>query len=60
MKFSYITDHDIQALIDDELDHEKAKNVRAYLDRHPNAQKRYDKLTEQKRLLQNWWNNYKS
>lgn len=50
-----ITDYDIQAYVDDELKHEKAKKVRAYIMKNSDAYKRYDQLKEQKNVLKAWW-----
>ena len=50
-----ITDLDIQALVDSELDHEEAKKVRAFIASNKSAQKRYNELKNQKSLLKNWW-----
>lgn len=50
-----VTDFDIQALVDNELPWEHEKQVRAYIKATPDAQKRYDELCRQKRLLQEWW-----
>ena len=50
-----ITDYDIQALVDDELDHERAKQVKLYVEQDRRAQERYSELKEQKDLLKQWW-----
>jgi hypothetical protein len=50
-----VTDFDIQALADDELEWEEAKRVRAHLDTNPDAQRRYNELCRQKNLLKVWW-----
>lgn len=52
-----ITDLDIQALIDDELDGEEEKRVRAFIENNQYAKKRYNELTEQKALIQKWAEN---
>lgn len=49
-----VTDYDIQALVDNELDDVTAKRVRAYLKENPRAQRYYDDLVEQKKLLRAW------
>ena len=50
-----ITDFDIQALVDNELEWEQAKYVLAHIDQHPTAQRRYEELVRQKKLLKDWW-----
>ena len=50
-----ITDYDIQALIDDELEHERAKQVMLHVEQNRRAQERYIELKEQKDLLKQWW-----
>jgi anti-sigma factor RsiW len=52
--YSY-TDLDIQALVDNQLDWEEAKRVRAYIDATPSALKRYETLRQQKQLLVGWF-----
>ena len=52
-----VTDFDIQALIDNELDYETEKTVMSYLDKDVKAKERYDTLKRQKKLLQEWWRN---
>lgn len=54
-----VTDFDIQALIDNELDWEDEKRVRDYLRSHDWAKKRYEELRAQKETLQRWWMNTK-
>lgn len=51
----HITDHDIQALIDNELDAEEEKFVRELIKKNIYAQKRYEELKKQKNLIQMWW-----
>lgn len=55
MNISPITDYDIQALIDHELSYEDEKEIRGHIESNREAQKRYEGLLQQKRLLQNWW-----
>lgn len=55
MKTDALTDYDIQALVDDELPHEEAKEILTLIERNPMVQKRYQELLEQKRLLKLWW-----
>ena len=50
-----ITDMDIQALVDNQLDWEEEKRVRRHLFQSPDAQRRYEDLRNQKQLLQLWW-----
>jgi len=50
-----ITDMDIQALIDGELDHERKIFVMNAIDRSPDLQKRYSLYVHQKNLLKLWW-----
>ncbi len=50
----YATDFDIQALADNELSWEDAKEVLLYLETNPSAMKRYKELLEQKDLLKKW------
>jgi anti-sigma factor RsiW len=50
-----MTDNDIQALIDNELDWESEKHVRASIERDIHAQRRYEELMAQKALLKSWW-----
>jgi len=52
-----ITDYDIQAFLDDELDHETACRVRSFIEENPTYKKRYNELLRQKRLLKSWWKN---
>ena len=52
-----VTDFDIQALIDNELDWEEEKRIRAFIEHNTCAKKRYDELKEQKALIQKWANN---
>lgn len=55
MSHQTITDFDIQALVDNELEWEQEKSIRAYLEVTPEAKRRYEELCRQKRLLQEWW-----
>lgn len=57
MNIHMISDYDIQAYIDNELNHEKAKTVRAYIEENRHARERYKKLVAQKDLLKSWWKN---
>lgn len=51
----HITDMDIQALIDNELDHDSEKRVRSCLQNNSKAKERYETLKHQKELLKLWW-----
>ncbi|MGM0422701.1 MAG: hypothetical protein ACQEQL_06350 [Pseudomonadota bacterium] len=51
-----ISDLEIQALVDNELEWEQAKHVLNCIDEHPWARRRYDELVRQKNLLRDWWN----
>lgn len=51
-----ITDMDIEALIDNELDTPAALRVRHAVERDPRLHRKYAQLMTQKRLLQMWWN----
>lgn len=55
-----ITDFDIQALVDNELNWEQEKRVRLHLDTDPKAKARYEMLRTQKGLLQDWWRGKKT
>ncbi len=50
-----ISDFDIQALIDNELDWEEEKRVKSAIDKDAKFIERYKILKDQKKLLQNWW-----
>lgn len=50
-----ITDFDIQALLDEELDWEDAKRIQQYINASPEAQKRYNELSQQRKMLRSWW-----
>lgn len=55
MTLDTVTDYDIQALIDNELNHEEAKEVFGHLEKNRSAYKRYKELMAQKNLLKLWW-----
>ncbi len=50
-----ISDFDIQALIDNELDWEEEKRVKLAINRDAQFIERYESLKNQKKLLQDWW-----
>lgn len=50
-----ITDYDIQALIDHELDQEQEEFVRARVESDEKARVRYQQLLRQKDILKSWW-----
>lgn len=54
MTYFSVTDFDIQALLDNELDWEEEKRVRDYIHNNPNAMRRYKQLYDQKKALQRW------
>lgn len=53
----YISDLEIQALVDNQLNWEDAKYALAAIEQSPWAKKRYDELILQKKMLRDWWNN---
>ncbi len=55
-----INDHDIQALVDNELSWEDEKRVRSFLAMDTHAKARYEMLRRQKALLKDWWDSKKS
>ncbi len=50
-----ITSYDIHALVDNELEWEDEKRVRAYIRDNEEARKFYNELCRQRKLLQRWW-----
>lgn len=54
-KLKNITDFDIQALIDNELDWEEEKRIREAINYNSQFMERYNILQKQKILIQNWW-----
>jgi anti-sigma factor RsiW len=55
MERETITDLEIQALVDGELDQARQKQVMDALDRRPDLYKRYLQYKKQKSLLRAWW-----
>lgn len=55
-----ITDYDIQALIDNELDWETEKHVRSVINQSPALSNRYNELLNQKEVIQKWFSSKKS
>lgn len=53
-----ITDYDIQALIDNELDWEQEKQIRNAIKRNSEHLKRYKEILIQKKSIQQWFENY--
>ena len=51
----HISDFEIQALIDGELDEHAADTLFTRIKDHPAALKRYCELLKQKELLKLWW-----
>lgn len=50
-----ITDQDIEALVDNQLDKADAARVTYALLQNPRLHRKYSQLLTQKRLLQLWW-----
>lgn len=50
-----ITDLDIQALVDNELDEEEKQRVTKFIRSNHGARERYEELKLQKTLLNQWW-----
>lgn len=50
-----ITQMDIEALVDNELDPQTAARVRYAVQHDPQLHRRYSKLMTQKKLLNMWW-----
>ena len=50
-----VTEQDIEALVDNQLEWEPAKVVLQYIDRNSWAQKYYEEIVRQKKLLNAWW-----
>ena len=55
MSTNKITDYDIQALIDNELEWEDQKNVLDHIENDLEASKRYKELKAQKELINRWY-----
>lgn len=53
-----ISDMDLQALVDDELDSSRRYQVMAAIKEDEKAQRRFEELCRQKELLRLWWNAY--
>ncbi len=50
-----ITDREIQALVDNELDSDDARAIKAIILETPAYLRRYEELARQKQLLRGWW-----
>lgn len=50
-----VTDYDIQALVDAQLDWDQEKRVWQAIQANSMYQKRYEELIQQKKLLLAWW-----
>ena len=50
-----VSDLDIQALVDNELDEENQARVIKYLSHNLKARQRYEQLLAQRQKLQEWW-----
>lgn len=55
--FKTITDQDIQALVDNELDWELEKEIRETIRLNFSYTKRYKEILAQKKLIQQWFKN---
>lgn len=53
--FHDVTDWDIQALVDNELDWERRKRVQRFVEADRQARARHEELVLQKKALQRWW-----
>lgn len=54
-----VDQQDVEALIDNELDPDQVDTVIASIEDNKELATVYQKLIEQKLLLQDWWKNYK-
>ncbi len=54
-----ISDLDIQALVDGELDELRAGEIRDAISKHPVKLKRFEELQKQKEQLREWWSQFK-
>lgn len=52
-----ITELDVEALIDSQLDWEKEKRVLRELERNPGLRAYHEEMVKQKKLLVAWWRN---
>tara|TARA_B100000686_G_scaffold352136_1_gene453097 strand:- start:4530 stop:4724 length:195 start_codon:yes stop_codon:yes gene_type:complete len=50
-----ITEQDIEALVDNQLEWEEAKRVLTYINQHEWAQNYYEQIVRQKKILKAWW-----
>lgn len=57
MREARITAQDIEALVDDQLDPDKAARIRAAINRQPHLHLHYQRLMTQKQLLRRCWAN---
>lgn len=55
MEKTPLSDFDIQAYIDNELEWERAKTVLAQIEADPKLRQRYESLLALKHQVQNWW-----
>ena len=53
-----VTERDIEALLDNELSHEKSKVVMSALQSSQRLRQHYDMIKNQKALLRAWWDEY--
>ena len=54
-----ITQMDIEALVDNELDPQTAARVRYAVENNPQLHRAYNNLMNQKKLLNMWWHSQK-
>lgn len=50
-----VTDYDIQALVDGQLDRDEEKRVWSHIEQNSLHMRRYEELVAQKKLLLSWW-----
>ncbi len=55
MERAPLSDFDIQAYIDNELEWERAKEILAQIQADPALEKRYQSLLDLKHKIQDWW-----
>ncbi len=53
--FESVTNLDIQALVDNELDSSKKDLVKTIIGKQPSLERKFDELCRQKELLRLWW-----
>ncbi len=50
-----VTDYDIQALVDGQLEREEEKRIWCHIEKNSLHLRRYEELVAQKKLLLMWW-----